>query len=615
MPETGYQVLSSEREEEVHFQFTPNIARNRWNHIEDLDTFFTRIYLYHQRHGFICLILQSTLDLLQVIFLLVFSLFLFYCIDYPVLFRDKPADSSRVMNGTDKVRLSDVFLPASKCASKFTFFTYLYMIPLLMFAFFRLMKVFNVAYHFADIKAFYNVALHIPDKELQNYTWREIIHKVIEAQKEQNMCIHKLDLTELDIYQRILRTKNYLIALVNKSVLPTHFNIPFLGDVIYFSHGMKYNLNLLLFWGPWSPFENNWHLKPEYKQPGKRLELARSMRKTISWVALINILLSPVIFTWQLIYKLCDNAQMVKNEPSVLSIRMWSLYSKIYLRHFNELDHELSARLSRAYVPGAKYLQSFAAPVSVIIAKNTMFFTSAIMVSILAMTVYDDSILSIEHMITILTEVAGVGDVCAFSMMNLLSKNGNPAWRSPGPSSPGTPTAKLPQVDQAEDGKVEMSLLSFSVRNPNWDPVDIEAKEFVDEIIAKTRQKYTSTSNSIINPFQHHDMIGSTLNIAEIPSCLIGLDQSTRLLHKEGLTGRPNRINCSSIMRSSIFSTNDYLTSMEVNQSALLLHSIHRKQLDERGNNTSSSISQSALKTNTNLQERTPLLKPGARII
>jgi len=25
------------------------------------------------------------------------------------------------------------------------------------------MKVFNVAYHFADIKAFFNVALHIPD--------------------------------------------------------------------------------------------------------------------------------------------------------------------------------------------------------------------------------------------------------------------------------------------------------------------------------------------------------------------------------------------------------------------------------------------------------------------
>lgn len=29
MPETGYQVLSSEREEEVHFQFTPNVARSK----------------------------------------------------------------------------------------------------------------------------------------------------------------------------------------------------------------------------------------------------------------------------------------------------------------------------------------------------------------------------------------------------------------------------------------------------------------------------------------------------------------------------------------------------------------------------------------------------------
>jgi len=29
-------------------------------------------------------------------------------------------------------------------------------------------------------------------------------------------------------------------------------------------------------------------------------------------------------------------------------------------------------------------------------------------------------------------------------------------------------------------------------------------------------------------------MVCGTLNIAEIPSLLIGLDQSTRLLHKEG---------------------------------------------------------------------------------
>lgn len=30
MPESGYQVLSSERDEEVHFQFTPNVARSKY---------------------------------------------------------------------------------------------------------------------------------------------------------------------------------------------------------------------------------------------------------------------------------------------------------------------------------------------------------------------------------------------------------------------------------------------------------------------------------------------------------------------------------------------------------------------------------------------------------
>jgi hypothetical protein len=30
-------------------------------------------------------------------------------------------------------------------------------------------------------------------------------------------------------------------------------------------------------------------------------------------------------------------------------VRKWSEYGKLYLRHFNELDHELKGRLSRAY--------------------------------------------------------------------------------------------------------------------------------------------------------------------------------------------------------------------------------------------------------------------------
>jgi len=36
--------------------------------------------------------------------------------------------------------------------------------------------------------------------------------------------------------------------------------------------------------------------------------------------------------------------QMVKREPGTLGSRRWSLYARLYLRHFNELDHEFNAR-------------------------------------------------------------------------------------------------------------------------------------------------------------------------------------------------------------------------------------------------------------------------------
>lgn len=61
------------------------------------------------------------------------------------------------------------------------------------------------------------------------------------------MCIHKKDLTELDIYHRILRFKNYMVAMVNKSLIPVHLKVPIYGNVIFFSRGLKYNIELLFF--------------------------------------------------------------------------------------------------------------------------------------------------------------------------------------------------------------------------------------------------------------------------------------------------------------------------------------------------------------------------------
>lgn len=36
--------------------------------------------------------------------------------------------------------------------------------------------------------------------------------------------------------------------------------------------------------------------------------------------------------------------QILKRQPSFMGARMWSLYARQYLRHFNELDHEFNSR-------------------------------------------------------------------------------------------------------------------------------------------------------------------------------------------------------------------------------------------------------------------------------
>ena len=93
-----------------------------------------------------------------------------------------------------------------------------------------------------------------------------------------------------------------MVAMMNKSLLPSTIKLPLLGEVVCLSRALRYNIELILFWGPWSPFENNWHLREEYKRSAKRIELANRLSNQIFWVAVANLILCPIVFMWQLMY-------------------------------------------------------------------------------------------------------------------------------------------------------------------------------------------------------------------------------------------------------------------------------------------------------------------------
>jgi autophagy-related protein 9 len=104
------------------------------------------------------------------------------------------------------------------------------------------------------------------------------------AQAEHMMCIHKEELTELDVYHRILRFDNYLVAMVNKSLLPLRFTLPIVGgDYVFLSRGLKFNLELILFRSPYAPFKQ-WNLREDYKRVAKRKAGLRIRINLSCWI-------------------------------------------------------------------------------------------------------------------------------------------------------------------------------------------------------------------------------------------------------------------------------------------------------------------------------------------
>uniref|UniRef100_A0A8C2T4A9 Autophagy-related protein 9 n=1 Tax=Coturnix japonica TaxID=93934 RepID=A0A8C2T4A9_COTJA len=387
-------------EEELLLHVTEG-RQGSWHHIKNLDDFFTKISCC--KNGFACMLLSDLFELGQFVFVVAFSAFLLCCVRYDVLFADRPLNRSHVPPERSKVTLPDAVLPAPQCARRIAASGWLVFL-LAMAALFwlcRLLKVLRGLFDYWDIRRFYGEALRIP--ALCNYSWQEVQARLIGLQREHQICIHKKELTELDIYHRILRFKNYMVAMVNKSLLPVRFRLPLLGPVVFLTRGLLYNLELLLFRGPGALFLNSWSLRPQYKRAGERLALARRLARSTVLLGAANLLLCPLVLVWQLLYAFFSYAEVLRRRPGVLGTRRWSLYGRLYLRHFNELQHELTARLGRGHRPATRYMNSFPSPMMAVLARHVAFFAGSVLAVLIALTVYDEDVLTVQHILTAIT--------------------------------------------------------------------------------------------------------------------------------------------------------------------------------------------------------------------
>lgn len=322
----------------IHVASGNKIVRPWQTFIGDLDDFFERLYQYFRRSGFFCILVDHLLELVEIFLVVFFTFFFVHGVDYGILFKNRSPNNSTVFNSTQKVTIADCLIPLSE-ASVGPF----EIILLVFAAAFWFVKFFQTVISVMDnwaIRAFFIEVLQIHDPSM--YSWQEVQKRLV---RNQSAClIREGHLDELSVHNRLLRRTNYMIALINKGVLPMYFKLPLLGETIYLTKGLEMNFECLLFRGLFSLFEKNWKLRDEVKSPADRLDCSRRFATRCLVLGILNLLLLPFIFVWQVLYAFYTYVATIKQDPGFASARTWSRYGRWFCRHFNELEHELDQR-------------------------------------------------------------------------------------------------------------------------------------------------------------------------------------------------------------------------------------------------------------------------------
>ncbi|VDN96828.1 unnamed protein product [Rodentolepis nana] len=297
------------------------------------------------------ILLDRVLSIIKFAFLLFLIVEITSCVKW-----DTIINSNATINSWD-----DALIPPPVCWASLPWFTGLFVFLAVLSSLVYIVREAIRLSQLWGVRRFCTITLDMPtsDSELNDLTWSDVLKCLINVQTQMHLCHSNKILDQLDVYNRILRKENYVLAMFNRDVFPYRFHVPFSSlPYIYLPRYYLFLLKQLLF-GYKSPFETYWQLKPEYKFLGKRVELADEFALHSRILGAISLALSPIIFLVQILLFLFSNSQRLRFDPAQLAGRTWSNYARLYLRHFNELPHELNLRLNAAYKSASEYLDCF----------------------------------------------------------------------------------------------------------------------------------------------------------------------------------------------------------------------------------------------------------------
>lgn len=368
-----------------------------WANITNMDEFLTDVYYYYRGNGMLNIVLTRLVDLLILAFILSFTVFLKWGINYDFFMSSSSDRASVTLKDLVIPNFISEMVPVSVKLLLLGFSGYIVL---------RLVQLyFDYNYKLKEIKNFYHYLIGIPnDDELMTISWIVIVERLM-ALKDYNSLTStntnlpaqflsdlnsKVRLNAHDIANRIMRKENYIIALINKEVLDLSLSIPFLSNVNSFlsnksvlTKTLDWNIKLCI-----NNFIFNQHgqINSHVLKDFNRNQLSKELSARFKMAAIINLLLCPfIVIYFVLLYFFRYFNEYKSNPSSILGLRQYTPWAEWKLREFNELPHFFIKRLHLSIGPANIYINQFPRGFWVINLMNFVNFVSGAITAILVL--------------------------------------------------------------------------------------------------------------------------------------------------------------------------------------------------------------------------------------
>ena len=334
----------------------------------DLDLFFALCYRYYLGKGYMQILINHIIDLLNVTFFVFFTSFLFVGIDYHEL-----------LSINNKTAFKDV-VQMDRLMNPKPFIVMYWFVFLGYFSYKTLFKLYYDGRNLKKIQKFYHEKLGISDFDLSSISWNHIVSKM----KEQHFQIQG-ELTPYLVANLIMRKDNYFICLINDQIIdPTICGFGYMTKLLewHIRHIIDTNL-----------YDKNRQVDME--------TLREHQTDYIWWTCILygvlHLIFMPFIGFGAVMYFLFKYGEQFYNNPNYLFNRSWSPMAKWRFREFNELDHIFHERIHLSSEHTQNYLDQFTRMITTHVANFCSFIiSSCIFVLILFSILNEQLIMNLE---------------------------------------------------------------------------------------------------------------------------------------------------------------------------------------------------------------------------